>query len=65
MKVGDLVKMKYISFWMKKTGDDVIRYTEAPLLVLETSNNAVKVILPGGEVKSGLIEYYEVISEAS
>ena len=65
MKSGDLVKMKYISFWMKKqdTRPGNVPYTEDPVLVLETHANAVKVILPTGEVKTDLAEYYEVISE--
>ena len=63
MKSGDLVQMKYVSFWMKKHGPQRVPYTETPLLVLEVYANAVKVILPDGRIKSDLAEYYEVISE--
>jgi len=66
MKSGDLVKMKFISFWMKKQGHGSpghVGYTEAPMLVLETAHNAIKVILPDGSVKTDLAEYYEVVSE--
>ena len=64
MKQGDLVKMKYITFWMKKNGTSGIPYTEKPLLVYESAHNAIKVILPSGEIKKDLKEYYELISQA-
>ena len=66
MKVGDLVKMKHISFWMKKANHGRpghVAYTEIPMLVLETVHNKVKVIYPDGLVKSDLAEYYEVVNE--
>ena len=66
MKAGDLVKMKYISFWTKKHGHGSpghVSYTETPMLVLETVHNAIKVILPDGRVKTDLAEHYEVINE--
>lgn len=67
MKSGDLVKMKYTSFWQKKIergGPHRIPYTEIPMLVYETAHRAVKVILPDGSVKHDLAEYYEVINES-
>ena len=64
MKVGDLVQMKYISFWMKKNHRGSSPYTEQPLIVLETHANAVKVLYPSGEIKSDLAEYYEAINES-
>lgn len=65
MKSGDLVKMMYTSFWMrrKKSPKTRIPYTDAPLLVLESYENAVKVMMPDGQVKTDLAECYEVISE--
>jgi hypothetical protein len=66
MKAGDLVKMKFISFWMKKANHGRpghVGYTEVPMLVLETVHNAIKVILPDGSIKTDLAEYYEVVSE--
>lgn len=63
MQPGDLVKMKYVSFWLKKNARAGVPYTETPVLVYETAHNAVKVILPDGSIKSDLAEYYEVISE--
>ena len=68
VKVGDLVRMKYFTFWQKRQGlrHNVggIPYTEQPLLIYEIANNAIKVILPSGQIKADLKEYYEVVSEA-
>jgi len=67
MKAGDLVKMKFISFWMKKANHGQpghVGYTESPMLVYETVYNAIKVLHPDGSIKSDLAEYYEVVSEA-
>jgi hypothetical protein len=59
MKIGDLIKMKYIILWQKK-----VVYHEQPLIVLETHANAIKVLYPCGMIKSDLAEYYEVINES-
>lgn len=64
MKAGDLVKMTYTSFWAKKNNNTRVSYTEVPMLVLETHQNAIKVITPEGKIKSDLAEYYEVVSES-
>jgi hypothetical protein len=63
VKSGDLVQMKYVSFWRKKHGMQRVEYTEQPLLILEVAHNAIKVIFPNGTIKSDLAEYYEVINE--
>jgi len=63
IKPGDLVKMRYMTFWMKKSGNQRVPYTEVPMLVLETAYNAIKVIMPDGTIKSDLAEYYEVVNE--
>ncbi len=64
MQKGDLVKMTRMSFWQKKNPKASIAYTEMPLLVYETAENAIKVIMPDGTVKTDLAEYYEVVSES-
>lgn len=64
MKSGDLVKMKYVSFWKKKNSRFGAPYTQVPLLVYETSHNAIKVIWPDGSIKSDLVENYEVVNES-
>ena len=64
MKTGDLVQMKDISFWMKKNNGTMMPYTDIPLLVYDSAHNAIKVLLPDGQIKSDLKEYYELISKA-
>lgn len=63
IKPGDLVRMRYMSFWMKKSGTQRVPYTEVPMLVLEVAYNAIKVITPNGTVKTDLAEYWEVVNE--
>jgi len=63
MKIGDLVKMKHIMFWMLKENQHQ-HYTEQSLLVMEQVHNAVKVMYPDGHIKSDLAEHYEVINES-
>ena len=60
MKPGDLIKMKYAMFWQLK-GDQHQQYSDQPLLVLEQAHNTIKIMLPGGLIKSDLAENYEVI----
>jgi len=63
MRVGDLIRMKYRTFWDLKRNNRM-NYTEEPLLVLEHTGGAVKVLYPDGQIKSGIKEWYEVISES-
>ena len=64
MKPGDLVRMTYISFWTRKGGlNNKVPYTQAPMLVLESHKNAIKVITPEGKIIAGIKQHYEVISE--
>ena len=61
MEIGDLVKMKYAQFWMLKgTG---LKYHELPVMVIEKSNNAIKVLYPNGKISAALADQYEVLSE--
>ena len=62
MKAGDLVRMKYIAFFMKKSGRHRVPYTEKIGIVIDATVNAVKIIFPGGTIKTDLSEYYEVVS---
>ena len=64
MKVGDLVVMKYRMFWDLKRNNSM-KYTDEPLLLLECSpqHGAVKVMYPSGQVRAGIEEWYEVVSE--
>ncbi len=63
IKKGDLVRMKYMTFWMKKQATARVPYTDTPMLVLEVAYNAIKVITPNGTVKTDLAEYWEVVNE--
>jgi len=62
IKKGDLVRMKYISFWRNRGNPHSMPYTDVPMLVLETAYNAIKVITPDGRIKSELAENYDVLS---
>ena len=61
MKVGDLVKMKYEMWWKLRSRKNFV--TDIAL-VLEQEYNAVKVMLPNGLVKLGLVENWKVINES-
>ena len=63
MRAGDLIRMKYRTFWDLKRNSRM-NYTEESLLVLERTGGAVKVLYPDGQIKSGIEEWYEVISES-
>ena len=63
IQIGDLVRMKYISFWQKKRAWTKVPYTEVPLLVMELYANAIKVMFPDGSIKTDLAEYYEALYE--
>ena len=61
MKKGDLVKMKYETWW--KVRDRRKDYVDAYGLVYSTHARGVKVLLPDGKIKVGLIEEWEVVNE--
>lgn len=59
MKVGDLVRMRYESWWSV----DLQRrdYTDECGIVYGIAGKGVKVLMPGGKIKVGLIDHYEVV----
>ena len=61
MKVGDLVKMKYDS-WKKSHGRRMV-CTEHAGIVYGIAGKGVKVLMPDGSIKVGLINYWEVLSD--
>ena len=63
MQVGDLVQMKLAMFWRLKNNYHGQYYTKEPLLVLERSHNAIKLLYSDGRIKSGLIEDYKLINQ--
>ena len=63
MKRGDVVKMKYVMFWMLKNRPG--RYTEQPaLLIEEPSDMKVRVMFEDGRIMRDLAEHWEVIPDA-
>ena len=68
MKKGDLVKMKYEMWWkirnLGNPGSSRKDYTDQVGIVYSTHAKGVKVILPDGKIKVGLIDHWEVISES-
>lgn len=62
MKVGDLVKMKYSVWWRLRKNPENLRYVEEIGVVIEKSGPSLKVLLENGDIKSSLVEQWEVIS---
>ena len=60
MKTGDLVKMKYEMWW--KVRNRKKDYTHEYGIVYSTHAKGVKVLLPDGKIKIGLIDHWEVIN---
>jgi hypothetical protein len=64
---GDLVRMKYITFWMKKSAGmhSRVSYTDDILIVLNVSHSGsgeqLRLMFPCGEIKTDLTEYYEKV----
>ena len=60
MKVGDLVKMKYAMWW--KVRDRKKHYTDQTGVVYSIHARGLKVLMPDGKIKVGLIDHWEVVS---
>ena len=61
MKAGDLVKMKFIMWWMLQDRKD---FTKEVALVTEIDYNCLQLLFPDGMIKRNLAEHYEVINES-
>ena len=61
MKVGDLVQMKYVMWWMLQ---DRKNFTKEVALVTEIDYNCLQLLFPDGMIKRNLAEHYEVVSES-
>ena len=61
MKVGDLVKMKYEMWWKLRSRKK--DYVHECGIVYSTHAKGVKILLPDGKIKIGLIDHWEVINE--
>jgi len=60
MQVGDLVKMKYEMWWKLRSMPNR-QYTGSTGIVMETSNNAIKVLVPEMGIKHDLAEHWEKV----
>ena len=59
MKQGDLVKMKYSSWW--KVRSRIKEYTEMCGIVYEIHGSAIKILMPDSKIKTSLTDYWEKI----
>ena len=59
MKVGDLVKMKYI-LWSRGSKKNFVR---EPAVVLARAHNGIKLLLSSGKIKFDIVHHWEVINE--
>ena len=61
IRVGDLVRMKYVMFWMLKTNREY-SYSERAVMVVELINAiSMRILCPDGTIQRGMLEHYEVI----
>ena len=61
MKVGDLVKMKHVMWWMLQDRKD---FTNDVALVTMVDYNCLHLLFPDGQIKRNLAEHYEIINES-
>lgn len=59
MKVGDLVRMKYEMWWKVRNRDK--DFTEDVGIVYGIAGRGIKVFMPNGKIKVGLIEHWDVL----
>ena len=59
MKVGDLVQMKYEMWWKLRSRKHFV--SDVGAVVNIPSYNIIEVLLPGGTVKRGLVENWQVV----
>ena len=59
MKVGDLVRMKYV--YVKPILNSHRAYTDQLGIVYEIAGRGIKVLMPDGKIKLGLTDYWKVI----
>lgn len=61
MQVGDLVKMKYCTWWKLRQRKN---FTRKFGIVIGIAGQGIKVRMPDGSLKMGLIEHWEVVNES-
>ena len=62
MKAGDLVKMKFIMWWMLQDRKD---FTKDVRIVVEKDYNAVNLLCSDGMIRRELADHWEVVNESS
>jgi len=62
MKVGDLVKMKFGSWWEVRNRKK--EYTDLCGIVYSIAGRGIKVLMPDGAIKIGLADHWETIQES-
>ncbi len=65
MKPGDLVKMKYEMWWKVRNMGNPARhsYTDQCGIVYSVAGKGIKVLMPDGKIKIGLIDHYDIVQE--
>ena len=65
MKVGDLVKMKYEMWWKLRHANPSKNpnraYTDDFGIVYGVAGQGVKVFMPDGKIRVGLVSHYEIV----
>ena len=68
MKIGDLVKMKYEMWWkirnLGNPGSSRKDYTDHLGIVYSIHAKGIKVLMPDGNIKVSLVDYWEVVNES-
>jgi hypothetical protein len=62
VKVGDLVKMKYVMWWQLQDRKD---FVHEPALVVAEDFNCVILLFSTGKTRRDLAEHWEAINENS
>ena len=63
MKVRDLIRMKYTTFWMVKSNPK-IKYTEDVAVVINAGSHIVEIMWPNGKIDRRDKDLFEVINES-
>ena len=63
MKAGDLIRMKYTTFWALKSNPR-ISYTEDIATVIKGGSHIVEVMWPNGKIDRRDKDLFEVVNEA-
>ena len=65
MKVGDLVRMKHETWAITTARNARTDHAEDVGIVYGIAGKGVKVLIPGGGIKVGLVDHWEVVQAAN